>query len=90
MDDFHIRAATPADIPTLIRHRRMMWLDMGRPESALEDLDDAAREYFTAALPSGRYRGFLAITPAGEIVGGGVLSSARGRAASTRRRPSGR
>jgi GNAT superfamily N-acetyltransferase len=73
MPDFQIRAATSADIPTLIRHRRLMWLDMGREESGLKWLNDTAREYFTSAIPDGSYRGFVAVNGNGEIVGGGGI-----------------
>jgi len=70
-----IRAAVGSDIPTLIRHRRMMWWDMGRCQdaAALDVMERAAREYFSAAIPDGSYRGFLAVTDAGEIVGGGGI-----------------
>lgn len=51
------------DVPALIRHRRMMWWDMGRrDESALNLMEEAAREYFPAAVATGSYRGFVAIT----------------------------
>jgi len=73
MPDFEIRVATRADIPTLIRHRRMMWLDMGHDESGLKWLDDAGREYFTSAVPDGSYRGFVAVNDNGEIIGGGGI-----------------
>ena len=72
-----IRAANSSDIPSLIRHRRMMWWDMGRrDEAALELMEQAAVEYFSNAVPDGSYRGFVAITPAGEIIGGaGIVIS---------------
>ncbi|MGZ4814561.1 MAG: GNAT family N-acetyltransferase [Terriglobales bacterium] len=69
-----IRAATPDDIPVLIHHRRSMWWDMGRRDLAvLEQMDAAAREYFSSAVPDGSYRGFLAVNDAGEIIGGGGI-----------------
>ena len=74
MPEFKIRAATIDDIPVLLRHRRMMWREMGRQdESALELMDVAAREYFAEAVPTGRYRGFVAVHEDGEIVGGGGI-----------------
>ena len=74
MADFTIRPAIVDDIPTLIRHRRMMWWDMGRrDETALEWMDAAAREYFSAAVPDGSYRGFLAVNESGKVVGGGGI-----------------
>ena len=74
LNGISIRAATIDDIPTLIRHRRMMWWDMGRQdESALQLMESAAREYFPAAVADGSYRGFLAVTDSGETVGGGGI-----------------
>lgn len=72
MSDIKIRAATSDDINTLIRHRRMMWWDMGRRgDEMFAEMEIAAREYFVTALPDGSYRGFLAVAPNGEVVGGG-------------------
>lgn len=74
MPDFTIRPAVATDIDTLIRHRRMMWWDMGRrDETALEWSDAAARKYFSNAVPDGSYRGFLAVNAVGEVLGGGGI-----------------
>lgn len=74
MTAIFIRAATVEDVPTLIRHRRMMWWDMGRrDEPAFAVMEEAAREYFPAAVADGSYRGFLAVNEAGEVVGGGGI-----------------
>src|SRR5882757_5831950 len=71
MAEFNIRPATVDDIPILIRHRRLMWWDMGRrDETALEWMDAAAHEYFLTAVSDGSYRGFLAADQNGEVVGG--------------------
>ena len=71
---YSIRSATAADLVTLLRHRRLMWWDMGRrDEAALALMEAAARDYFTAALPSGGYRGFLAHDASGAILGGGGI-----------------
>jgi GNAT superfamily N-acetyltransferase len=72
MADVTIRAATIDDIPVLVRHRRMMWWDMGRrDEAALALMEEGAREYFNAAVRDGSYRGFLAVDERGQIIGGG-------------------
>lgn len=57
MGEIRIRAATVSDIPRLLRHRRMMWWDMGRRDQAALDLmDTAASEYFATAVADGSYR----------------------------------
>lgn len=65
MSQLTIRAATVAEIPMLLRHRRMMWWDLGRRDQAALDLmDTAASNYFATAVADGSYRGFLATGPA--------------------------
>lgn len=74
MKDISIRLAVPSDMPTLIRHRRMMWWDMGRRDEAVHAISDqAAKEYFSTAVVDGSYRGFLAVTSEDKIVGGGGI-----------------
>lgn len=74
MSELSIRIATLADLPVLIRHRRMMWWDMGRhDEAALELMQQAANEYFTAAVVDRTYRGFLAVNAFGKVIGGGGI-----------------
>jgi len=69
-----IRETTSSDIPVLLRHRRLMWWDMGRrDETALELMERAATEYLSQALPQGSYRGFLAVDPSGNVIGGGGI-----------------
>jgi len=52
----------------------MMWWDMGRQDAeALDEMETAARYYFSAAVPDGSYRGFLAVDDGNEVVGGGGI-----------------
>jgi len=72
-----IRRATAADAGVLARHRAEMFRDMGQLSDDLRDtLVEAARAYFAAAIPDGRYVAWLAEADAvsggrsREIVGG--------------------
>lgn len=73
----HIRAATLADIGTILHHRRSMYLDMGkRDQKALDLMEATSEKYFREALVDGSYRGFLAETKEGRVVaGGGIVIS---------------
>jgi ribosomal protein S18 acetylase RimI-like enzyme len=74
MAQLTIREATTSDVSVLLRHRRLMWWDMGqRDELALDRMERAATEYFSQAVPLGSYRGFLAVDSSGKIVGGGGI-----------------
>jgi ribosomal protein S18 acetylase RimI-like enzyme len=74
MAEVRIRAAGVSDVPTLIRHRRMMWWDMGRRDKkALRLMEIAANEYFQAAVAEGSYVGFLAENASGAVIGGGGI-----------------
>ena len=74
-----IRPATPADIPDLVRLRRVMFEGMGWDDASYDSEQLAAAEaasaaYMTTAIPAGRFYGWVAVTPAGEVVStGGVI-----------------
>ncbi len=74
MHEVKIRPAKLSDIAALIRHRRMMWWELGRrDETALDLMELAANEYFRAAVADGSYLGFLAEDSSGAVVGGGGI-----------------
>jgi GNAT superfamily N-acetyltransferase len=71
-DEITIRPATLADIPNLVRLRRVMFEAMGFEDPAqLDAADTASAAYFAETIPTGEFRGWLAITSAGEAVGSG-------------------
>ncbi|MGA9529364.1 MAG: GNAT family N-acetyltransferase [Terriglobales bacterium] len=70
--EIRIREAGPADIETILHHRRSMFRDMG--EGTVEELDrmvEVARPWVARALADGTYRHWLAIDPQGSVAGGG-------------------
>ena len=70
-----VRLATATDAALLAEHRVGMFRDMGsvQPEF-VESLRRASIAYFTAAIPSGEYVGWIASRAAGEapVAGAGV------------------
>lgn len=74
-DEITIRQAAVADVPDLVRLRRMMFEAMGFDDPAQLDATDAASTaYFAEAIPAEEFYGWLAVTPAGVVVGsGGVV-----------------
>ena len=69
-----IRPATIEDLPHLLHHRRSMYQAMGHTDSAM--LDEVVRIstlYFTDAIPSGRYCGWLAEAESRVVGGGGIV-----------------
>jgi GNAT superfamily N-acetyltransferase len=78
MDEIRIRPATPADIPLVVHHRMQMFADMGSgtPETR-EAVGLSTATYLRDAMPSGRYRGWLAETAEGRVIAGvGIAISA--------------
>jgi GNAT superfamily N-acetyltransferase len=69
---YQIRVATVADIPSVIAHREQMFRDMGIP-AQFEVMAAAAAAWLKTAIPSQVYRGWVAVTDAGDVVAGGGL-----------------
>jgi GNAT superfamily N-acetyltransferase len=74
-DEITVRPATVADVPDLVRLRRVMFEAMGFDDPAqLGAADAAAGAYFAEAIPAGQFHGWLAVTSTGMAVGsGGVV-----------------
>lgn len=69
---YSIRPATIADIPHLIAHREQMFRDMGIP-AQFGAMAEATETWLRTAIPSKTYLGWLAVTDASVVVGGGGL-----------------
>jgi GNAT superfamily N-acetyltransferase len=74
-EEITIRQATVADVPDLVRLRRMMFESMGCDDTAqLGAADAAAAAYFSEAIPAGSFHGWLAVASTGMVVSsGGVV-----------------
>ena len=62
-----------ADVDVLVRHRILMFTEMGVPLDAAE-LDQAFRAWLAGMLPAGTYRAWLAEDAAGDVAGGGGIT----------------
>jgi len=69
---YSIRPATIADIPHIVSHRELMFREMGIP-AEFDDMKAATDLWLRHALPSHIYRGWMAVSASGEVVGGGGL-----------------
>jgi GNAT superfamily N-acetyltransferase len=77
MREIRLRPATTADIATVVYHRKQMFADIGRgTPSDLEAMGLTTAAYLREAMPAGRYQGWLAETPQGEVVAGVGLAIA--------------
>ena len=69
-----IRRATAADVPDLIRLRRIMFEAMGwSDETQLDAAGTASAAHFAESIPDGEFHGWVAVTSAGEVVSSGGL-----------------
>jgi GNAT superfamily N-acetyltransferase len=72
--EIRIRTAGVEDLKHILHHRRAMFEEMGfRESSVLDRVEEFSREYFTEALQTGTYKGWLAEESNGEVVGGGGI-----------------
>ena len=72
--DFEIREATPADLKTVMYHRRSMFRDMGyREESDLHAMEKTSEPFFAERLARGTYRGWLVETTEKQVIAGGGI-----------------
>jgi GNAT superfamily N-acetyltransferase len=71
--DLHIREATPADIPEILRQRRAMYEDMDYHDAdKLSAMVSASAGYLTKAMGDGSFRAWLASVD-DRVVGGGAI-----------------
>jgi GNAT superfamily N-acetyltransferase len=71
-----IREARTADIPEIVRQRRLMYEDMAYTDSALLDAMVPLTEvYLSKALPCGSFRAWLALDGERAVAGGAVIIS---------------
>ena len=73
-----LREGTLADVDTIVRHRRLMFEEMGFTDSTRNDkMDRQVRADLVAAIPSGRYVAWLVEDPSGAVIAGAGLSVIR-------------
>ncbi len=73
-----IRGATPEDVPTIVRHRRRMFEEMGFADPVCNDeMDAEVSRQLRETIPSGAYRGWLVVADRGEAVAGAGLGVVR-------------
>ena len=69
---YRIRPATVSDIPAIVEHRAEMFREMGIA-AEFDDMAAATELWLRHAIPSKTYRGWIAETETGAVVGGGGL-----------------
>ena len=66
--NYTIRTATIADIPHIVRHRELMFRDMNI-QALFEEMAAGMESWLRHAIPSHTYRGWMAVTDGGGVVG---------------------
>src|SRR5690348_6929436 len=69
---YTIRPATVGDIPHIVKHRELMFREMGIP-AEFEDMAIATEQWLRHALPAKTYRGWIADSDGVVVAGGGLL-----------------
>ncbi|MBZ5578151.1 MAG: GNAT family N-acetyltransferase [Acidobacteriia bacterium] len=71
---FVVRAGTPADVETIMAHRRAMFFDMGyRDAGWLDEMSAAFLPWLRRKMESGEYLAWFAMTPEGSVAAGAGL-----------------
>jgi len=69
-----VRRACTEDLKHILHHRLAMFEEMGFREAAvLHRVEAVSRDYFTEALRTGTYVGWMAVDAEGQVVGGGGI-----------------
>lgn len=72
--EIKIRPACETDLKHILHHRLAMFEEIGfRGAAVLDRVEAVSREYFTEALRTGTYLGWMAEDSGGEVVGGGGI-----------------
>lgn len=75
MSEYLLRAATPDDLLTVLRHRRRMFEDMGhRDPAALAAMLESSTPLLRRGLSDGSYRGWFFEHAGTVVAGGGIVS----------------
>ncbi len=74
--DLHIREATPADIPEILRQRRAMYEDLDyKDAAALLAMVSISDAYLKKAMAEGSFRSWLASIENRTVAGGAIIIS---------------
>ena len=76
LPSLHIREATLADIPEILRQRRAMYEDMNHKDAAaLSAMVSVSMSYLEKALAEGSFRSWLASVENRTVAGGAIIIS---------------
>jgi len=73
-DGLRLREATPRDVPSILRLRRLMFEDMGyREPAALEAMARGSEPFIARGLADGSFRAWVFDDASGRVVAGGAV-----------------